>query len=333
VRRGAFARRGVTYSGTAAALTLCMVAFGGFSMPLTAQSRIVTAVDTARATVGDRITLSVTVEHAPGSRVVWPDSLDLSPFEVLAARRDPARARGGVARSAATFSLIAFELGRLEIPSFEVEVVGASGDIEVLATDRFAVDIVSVGSDESGDIRDIRGPIGIPLGVWRLVLWTMLPLFLVALLYVLARRLRGDVDVRLPALARPEVPPHEIALAALAELEASPLLARGEVKEYHIAVAEILRAYVEQRFGVEALEMTTLEIVDDLRRSGADADFVEGLRAFLDQCDLVKFAKVRPADEASRQVLELGRRLVLQSAPRPEVAPEMEPAAASSGGG
>jgi hypothetical protein len=293
--------------------------------PLAGQSRVLTAVDTALVTVGDRITLTVTVEHAPGSQVVWPDSLDLAPFEVLGMQPDAPHETGGVSRSAASLALAAFELGRLEIPSFEVEVLGAGGEREVLSTDRFVVEVVSVGADESGDIRDIRGPLGIPLGAWRILLWTLLPLLAVALLYTLARRLRAKNETkRTPALAPPEAPSHELALAALAELEASPLLARGEVKEYHIEVSDILRTYVERRFGVDALEMTTAEVVAGLQARNADADFIHGLRAFLDQCDLVKFAKVRPAPEASRQVLELGRRLVLQSAPRgaPEAAEE-----------
>jgi hypothetical protein len=42
------------------------------------------------------------------------------------------------------------------------------------------------------------------------------------------------------------------------------------------------------------------------------------LGAFLEQCDMVKFAKVRPGPDQSRQVLELGRRLVQRSAARPE---------------
>ncbi|MEX2048141.1 MAG: hypothetical protein WEB90_01025 [Gemmatimonadota bacterium] len=308
-----------------------LVLAGMISSPLAAQSRIVTAVDTALVTVGDRITLSVTVEHTPGSQVVWPDSLDLAPFEVLGMQLDAPGETGAVARSTASLGLAAFELGRLEIPSFDVEVLGAGGEREALSTDRFVVEVVSVGADESGDIRDIRGPLGIPLGAWRIALWTLLPLLAVALLYTLARRLRAkNATKRTPALEPPEAPAHEIALAALAELEASPLLGRGEVKEYHIEVSDILRAYVERRFGVDALEMTTAEVVTGLRARNADADFIHGLRAFLDQCDLVKFAKVRPGPEASRQVLELGRRLVLQSAPRGAAEAAQVPAGAGA---
>ena len=117
-------------------------------------------------------------------------------------------------------------------------------------------------------------------------------------------------------MSAPVVPPaplrpaHEVALEALARIEASDMLVRGEVKEYHIEVSEVIRRYVEARFAVAALEMTTWEVIAGLERAEVDADFRSGLSRFLDQCDMVKFAKVRPTSNASRNVLALGRSLV-----------------------
>lgn len=289
--------------------------------PLHAQSRVSTDVDSTRVTVGDRITMTVTVEHPASGRVTWPDSLDLAPFEVLGVRELPPDASGEGARSAVALTLSAFELGELEVPAFEVVVTGADGSEEVLSTDRFGIEVVSVGTDESGDIRDIRGPMGIPMGTLRLALWVLLPLLLVAALWIAARRLRAKKDdAARPALGPLPRPAHEVALEALAALDASPLLQRGMVKEYHIEASDILRRYVEARFAVDALEMTTVEVVAGLEAAGVDARFRDGLRAFLEQCDLVKFAKVRPGQDASRQVLDLGRRVVLDSVPAPEPA-------------
>ncbi len=106
------------------------------------------------------------------------------------------------------------------------------------------------------------------------------------------------------------------------------MLARGEVKEFHIAAADMLRTYAERRYGVDAREMTTHEVLAALRKRRADARFVDGLSAFLEQCDLVKFAKVRPDPDASRGVLGLGRRIVLDSVPVAE--PEPVPADAGA---
>ncbi len=287
------------------------------------RSTIHSEVDTALVTVGDRITLTVTVDHPAGTRVVWPDSIDLAPFEVLGARQLPSTETGGGLRSVALLTLTAFELGELEIPAFQVAVerAGGPGDADVsaerLATDRFAVEVTSVGTDEGGDIRDIRGPLSIPLGTARAFLWGLLAVALTGLalwLWRRSRRPRAGAPAA-PKRVEPLRPPHERALEALSELEASPLLERGQVKEYHIRVSAILRLYVEERFGVDALELTTTEVLDGLAGAHVDSGFSEGLRDFLEQCDLVKFAKARPTGDRSRQVLALGRRLVLESGP------------------
>ena len=283
-----------------------------------AQSRLRTDVDTTVVTVGDRITMTVSVDHDASAQARLPDSLALGSFEVLAARALPLATTDNRTTSAWTLTLAAFELGELEIPSFPVEVVAADGSLESLETDPYDVRVVSVGVDESGEIRDIRGPLGIPISSLVILLWVLVPLLLAALLWVVVRRLRpGGADVSRAALGPLPRPPSEVALEALAALEASPLLERGQVKEYHIEVSDILRTYVEARFGVPALEMTTQEVLDRLACARVEDAFVRQFADFLAPCDMVKFAKVRPTPEASLAVLALGRRLVESSAPRP----------------
>jgi hypothetical protein len=281
---------------------------------LSAQSRVRTDVDTTVVTVGDRISLTIAVEHAASSRAHLPDSIALEPFELLDAETLPVATSERGLRSSWTLTLAAFELGELEIPSLAVDVVAADGSVETLQTDRYGIEVMSVGADESGDIRDIRGPLGIPIGAWQVLLWLLLPLLFAALLYALVKRLRPrGGEVAHAALGDLRRPPHEVALEALAALEASNLLGQGQVKEYHIAASDILRTYVEERFRVEALEMTTREVLQGLADVGADAPFRVGLRTFLEACDLVKFAKARPDAEASHSALELGRRIILES--------------------
>lgn len=304
---------GVARTGS---LFVALVACGVMvAMPATAQSRIRTAVDTTLVTVGDRITLLVEVEHASDARVAWPDSLTLGPFEVLEAAVLPAQTNGDRTVSAAALSLAAFELGELEIPSFEVPVLRDGQDPELLETDRFGVEVVSVGADESGDIREIRGPLGIPVGPLGLLFLVLLVLVPALLAYVLHRRFRPRDDEEQGVRGPPPRPAHELALEALAALEATPLLARGQVKEFHIEVSEILRTYVERRYRVDALEMTTVEVLSGLEDAGVDGGFRDGLKRFLDQCDLVKFAKVRPDAPSSLALLRLGRELVESSTP------------------
>lgn len=286
------------------------------ALPLQAQeARVRVQADTSVISVGDRITYTVAVEHGPNDRVVWPDSLNLGPFEVLAAEvLPPQRVDGGFVTEA-RFSLTAFELGELEIPSFDITVEAADGSLTELSTDAWGIEVVSVGLDEGDDIRAIKGPMMIALTFISLLPWLILVVVLVTVgIWWWRRRRSGDSSSLGPVkLSRPA---HEIAYEALERLAESGLLERDEVKEFHVRVSEILRAYLEARYDVYALEMTTGEVVDSLWRVGIEGDLLDRFRSFLERSDLVKFAKFRPTSDQSRDMIPIARALVDDTRPQ-----------------
>ena len=193
---------------------------------------------------------------------------------------------------------------------------GTEVELPQRGTDAYGVSVQSVGLDEGGDIRAIRGPLGIPIGVIYVLPWLLLLLAIGLAAFWLWRRWRGGADdgprrsVIIPRL------PHEEAYEALDRLEASSLLEQMEIKQYHISVSEIIRSYVEGRFDIFALELTTCEVMEGLHESGLDDDELAAFDTFLSRCDLVKFAKLRPTPHACRQVLATARELVDRTRPR-----------------
>ena len=152
------------------------------------EPRIRASVDTTEMTVGGRLEMTLTVEHDPAATVVWPDSLDVRPFEVLDAMVLSPTGRDGRMVSSVRLSLTAFELGELEIPSIEVHVLDADSTVTALSTDPFGIGVETVGLDEGGDIREIRGPLAIPRSLVALLPWFLLGAGLLALAYWLYRR-------------------------------------------------------------------------------------------------------------------------------------------------
>jgi hypothetical protein len=285
------------------------------SQPLQAQeARVRVQADTSVIRVGDRITFTVAVEHAADERVVWPDSLDLGSFEVLAAEALPPQQVEGRSVTAARFALTAFELGELKIPSFDLTVEGTDGSVTNLSTDAWGVDVVSVGLDEEEELRGIKGPMMIALTFVSLLPWLVAIAVLIAVgVWFWRRRRPHDSSPLGPVkMARP---PHEIAYEALDQLDRSGLLQRDEVKEYHVRVSEIIRSYVEGRYEIYALEMTTVELVDRLWRVGIEGDLLDRFRRFLERADLVKFAKAHPTSDRSRKMLAIARALVDDTRP------------------
>jgi len=281
--------------------------------PVSAQTdapRLLTAVEPAVITVGDPVRLLVTVLHTAESQVVWPDPFELDPFELVDQRPLEPEADGNRVQSSMELILTAFALGELSIPAVEVEVVDAAGDSVRLTSEVAVIRVESVGLDEGADIRDIKGPLAIPFSMVTLLPWLVGLAILGAAAYWLYRRYRRRTRPDRPVPVVPPRPAHEIAYESLDALEASGLLQLGEVKTYHIRVSDILRVYTEDRFGVDAREMTTGEVLVGLDRARVARGVVGDFRQLLDRCDLVKFAKFRPDASACRHLVPLGRQLV-----------------------
>lgn len=123
---------------------------------------------------------------------------------------------------------------------------------------------------------------------------------------------------------KPEPSPYETAMRRLKELKGKNLWEQGMEKEYFTDLTEILRVYLDRRFGINAMEMTSREIMDHLSKSDI-RDKRDYMRQILSVADFVKFAKVRPLPADNIAAYENAVKFVEET--KPEPAPE-----AASGG-
>ncbi|MBK7480262.1 MAG: hypothetical protein IPI69_11465 [Bacteroidales bacterium] len=90
-------------------------------------------------------------------------------------------------------------------------------------------------------------------------------------------------------------PAHVIAFRELELLRDEQLWQKGETKRYYTRLTEIIRQYLENRYGVNSLELTTSETLEALLKTGFKKnELYKRLRSVLNQADLVKFAKYKP---------------------------------------
>ena len=103
----------------------------------------------------------------------------------------------------------------------------------------------------------------------------------------------------------PEIilPPHVIAFQKLEDLKKAELWQKGDVKEYQTRLTYTLREYLENRYDMQALESTTAQINEELRKSDVAENWRNKLRDLLQVADLVKFAKAEPEEEFHARVL------------------------------
>jgi len=108
--------------------------------------------------------------------------------------------------------------------------------------------------------------------------------------------------------------PPEIALAALAQLEASREVMVAEA--FANRAAQTIRQYIADRFGLAAPRRTTEEFLRDL--SCATASPLSGesdqLRTFLKACDLAKFAALNLDGSQRAELLQAARGFVTVTA-------------------
>ena len=124
---------------------------------------------------------------------------------------------------------------------------------------------------------------------------------------------------------RPAILPEIWALQSLAELERTDWIGTGRAREFYYRLSEIIRAYIEKKFALAAPEMTTEEFLLTLTRlRGALPYDAERLRAFLQACDIVKYAAYSPQREDAEQVLATARTFVYETAAAAERAAQQE---------
>lgn len=158
------------------------------------------------------------------------------------------------------------------------------------------------------DIRDIRPPVEIA-SPWAWVWWTLLVLAVATAAFFLWRWWRKKKAIEIIV---PPVPPHVRAKQRLAE--ALALIAQP--REFCIAVSDVLRLYLEERFSFRAPERTTEEFLLDLKKTDLlMRDQKDSLEDFLTRCDLVKFAKYEPREPELRDLHASALRLVEETEP------------------
>ncbi|HEY2514552.1 MAG TPA: hypothetical protein VGI39_26995, partial [Polyangiaceae bacterium] len=134
----------------------------------------------------------------------------------------------------------------------------------------------------------------------------------------------------------PPRPPWEVALERLDEVRHAGLLEVGRFGEYFDRVSDAMRSYLGALYGFEGLESTTDEIVAALKSARLYGVALPEVVAFLQDCDLVKFANFTPALGECARVLESGERIVRATMPRASTFQAPAPAAAGgppTGGG
>ncbi len=255
-------------------------------------------VDQDSITVGDLFTLNLLLElPADQEPKVLPEIGLPESFRVVGAPEAVREDLGeGRERWRQSIRLTSFRPGETEISALKIKVIGSNGDTTLLSDNPIPVLVQSVKPDSLTDILDVKAPVSIdpviPMWTWMVVGLAVVALLIFFLWY--RRWMRGGEE-RVTTVVVVDW------FDEVRKLRVSGLIEEGAFNAYYTRLSESLRRFIEQSTGVVAMERTTHEIRADLLDASLSDSRILDVENFLNDADLVKFAKFEPnADRASR---------------------------------
>ena len=292
------------------------------------------SLDKNEAYVGDRLALTVTAIARAGVAVNLPSKLELGKLELL--ERDDAEATGrdiGDGRRSFRFLLYvaAYDVGPTEVPPISLGYLNPRGEVRTASTAPLPLTVRALIDEATAtpEAQPARGPRSALIEDRRLVrvVWGSVGVVALVLLVLLVRRMvrrrvRRATDAGGPSV--PVRPPGEIAMERLAAIRARGDFGADRYRPFAFETAEVLRAYLGARYGFDSLELTSSELMAELRRVAPHLAAPEAeVARFVERTDLIKFAKAGADDAEAAAILDAAQAIVLSTAPRLEIAEEM----------
>src|SRR5512133_3662605 len=284
--------------------TIALAAFLSCFFLLQGQDiKVTSGPDTSAIYIGDQIHFKVTAKLTGKSEVTLSAAADTLSEKIIILgkpERDTLTMPDGSRAIVDDYLITSFEAGTYTIPPFFAEI--ASGDSVRRYYSDYSRLVVSrpeiTPADTTDVIFDIVAPRKAPLKFRDFLPWIIIAGMIVLIGWLLARYLPRNPIKRLMKPAPPAEPSHVTAFRELNRLKEEQLWQKGETKEYYSRLSEILRRYVENRFGISSPELTTDETVRMLQRAAVlQQSEMSLIKEILSVSDMVKFAKYLPKEE------------------------------------
>jgi hypothetical protein len=213
-----------------------------------------------------------------------------------------------------------FATGLLTLPVVSIRHRDAAGGIRETRLTSVTLSVASVlGNATAYKPFTLRGLAAAPFD-WRWPAWLAGALALAGLIGAGAWAWRRRRAERPAAPPEPQLPP---GLWALRELEArsrQSACQSGPAKTIFTMVSEVMRLYLERRYGVPAIDLTTTECLLMLQAKAGDAEALGWLRLFLNECDLIKFSRFEAPRERWATIWNDAKSIVRRTTPPEEFA-------------
>lgn len=274
-----------------------------FSMAIHGQAIEVSAlIDSSEMLIGQQRRIRLEAIHPQSVTVHFPvvgqtdtlvpgvEILRISPLDTVVEN-------GAKIKVSQEYLVTSFDTGRYVIPPFKF-----STQTREFETGKVLLNVSTIEADfDNAQMTDIMDNYDPGFNWKRFFLYFSLLLILAGFAYIgyyiyqyiQRKKLQEsgefvEVDNRLP---------HEIALQELDEIKEQKVWKQGMTKQYYTGITDTLREYFVKRFQISAMEMTSAEIMDNLKYNNDAAPILDRMRQIFSTSDMVKFAKQEPTQE------------------------------------
>ncbi len=275
------------------------------------KAQVKTSVDATAVTIGDLVTVKLSVKHPETLKIAFPPvGTSLGEWAVRSSKQlPPTKLTAGSVEDTLELQLAAYKTGTFEVPALNVETVKSSGAKEVLASEPIKIAVQSVLTGKQDTLKDLKPQAEIEPD-YKPFLFFLAALASAAYLvyrFIQYFKRRTKAPVLKPERMRSA---EEIAREAIERLLARKLVEQGHFKQFYLELSEIIKRFLGSNLGVHSLERTTEEFTRDLRDVSVPSAQYRMIREFLEDCDLVKFAKYRPGTAEVEQIIARSRAMI-----------------------
>ncbi len=271
------------------------------SLAIAQEVKLTSSFDSTKILIGDQINYRIIIEKPAGLKLMLPVLKDTlcKKIDILSGPRTDSSSIGqGRIRIIQRYLVTSFDSGRYQVRPIFAEVKN-SGGLKRYYSDYSVLDVMRARitpADTTSKIFDIIKPYKAPVTLADILPWFLLIVLAAAIAWLVFRYISKIRRSKVPeSVYIPADPAHIIAFRELEQLRSEQLWQKGEIKKYYTRLTEILRQYLENRFRVFSLELTTDETLDALIKTGFKKDgSYNDLKTVLSGADLVKFAKYSP---------------------------------------
>ena len=265
------------------------------ALRLSAQVSVEASIDSIQIFLGQQAHVTLTAVAKNQSKVEFPQFKPLQYItpgvEVLDTKEmEQQEAGNGYVSKSVIYTLTSFDDTLYYLPPLTVKIDGQSYKSKSLALKVLTFEVDTTNVDQFFGPKDVQDN-PFQWSDWSLSFWlSVLMLVLMALCYYLYLRMRDNKPIITHIRIVKRLLPHQKAMQEIEQIKADKMVASENSKEYYTKLTDTLRKYIQERYGFNAMEMTSSEIIAKLTATQDDTALSELRHLFL-TADLVKFAK------------------------------------------